>query len=157
MRTFLRVLIIGLCSLILGIAFNQGIDQGIHWKTLLTANPRIAQSGADVFISPEKAYLYLVSDEAVFFDVRPFDEYRIDHIPGALSLGVATLVSNPEIISGIDLNRMIIVYGFEAGSDDAKILAQLIRRHGYPKTMQLEGGFAAWLDRGLPVHEGRMP
>ena len=157
MKTFLRILIIALCSLILGVIFNADNNQGIHWKTLLTANPFVIRSNTEVFVPPDKAYFYLVGGEAVFFDVRPFDEYEMDHIPGALPLGVNTLLSHPHIISSVHFERMVIIYGFTSDSEDAKLLAQIVRKYGYPMTMLLEGGFAAWLDRALPVTEGRMP
>ncbi|NQT27540.1 hypothetical protein HQ585_19455 [candidate division KSB1 bacterium] len=157
MKTFLRILIIGLCALILGVFLNQGNDQGIHWRTLLSANPFVIQSNTEVFVAPQKVFGYLMADKAIFFDVRSFDEYEMDHIPGALPLGVTTLISNPQIIHTVNFDRMVIAYGFQADSEDAHILAQIIRRYGYPKTMLLEGGFAAWLDQGFPVHEGRMP
>jgi 3-mercaptopyruvate sulfurtransferase SseA len=157
MKTALRILIIALCALILGVILNQGNDQGIHWRTLLEANPFVTQSETEVFVPADKAYLYLMEDGAVFFDVRPFEEYAMDHIPGALPLNATTLLSNPEIIHTANSDRMVIVYGFQDDSEDARIFAQIVRRYGHPKTMLLEGGFAAWLDKGLPVQEGRMP
>jgi len=157
MRTFLRILIIALCSLILGVSLNTDNDQGIHWETLLKANPFVIQSNAEVFVPPDKAYFYAMGHEAIFFDVRPFDEYEMDHIPGALPLSLNTVLSNPHILSTVDFDRMIIIYGYESDMEDAKILAQLVRRFGYSMTMLLEGGFAAWLDQELPVNEGRMP
>lgn len=89
----------------------------------------------------------MAHDEVVLLDVRPEDEYRLGHIPGALNL---TLEELERKLADMSADREIVAYcrgpycvlSFEA--------VALLRRHGF-KARRLEDGMPEWRAAGLEV------
>lgn len=88
---------------------------------------------------------------AMLLDVRPEDEYRQGHLPGALNLTMEELENR---LSELPADREIIAYcrgpycvlSFEA--------VKALRERGY-RVRRLEDGFPEWKAAGLPVEEIR--
>lgn len=86
---------------------------------------------------------------AILLDVRPEDEYRLGHLPGAVNVASGELESR---LSELPADREIIAYcrgpycvlSFEA--------VQTLRDRGY-RARRLEDGFPEWKAAGLPVEE----
>jgi rhodanese-related sulfurtransferase len=85
----------------------------------------------------------------VLIDVRPEQEFRAGHIPGALSMPLDTLRAR---LRRLPRHREIIAYcrgPFCLFADQA---VALLARHGF-KARRLEDGVPDWRARGWPVEE----
>jgi rhodanese-related sulfurtransferase len=90
------------------------------------------------------------SGELVVLDVRPPEEYRAGHIPGAISMPLATL---KERLRELPDDREIVAYcrgPYCVMSIDA---VELLRAHGF-RALRLEDGVLEWRARHWPVAEG---
>jgi rhodanese-related sulfurtransferase len=88
--------------------------------------------------------------DVTVIDVRPEEEYRAGHIPGALSVPVAQLKRRlPEIPKGREVvaycRGPYCVYSVEA--------VAILRRHGY-QARRADEGLPDWRASGLPVVSG---
>jgi len=89
----------------------------------------------------------MAHDEVVLLDVRPQDEYRLGHIPGALNITLADLEQK---LANMPPDREIVAYcrgpycvlSFEA--------VALLRRKGF-HARRLEDGLPEWRAAGLAV------
>jgi len=89
----------------------------------------------------------LRSGTATMLDVRPEDEFRQGHLPGALNIPLAQLERR---LAELSADREIIAYcrgpwcvlSFEA--------VAALRQHGY-RARRLEDGFPEWKVAGLPI------
>jgi len=98
-------------------------------------------------ISRDELMQRLSGGTAALLDVRPEDEYRIGHLPGALNISVAELEAR---LSELPRDREIVAYcrgpycvlSFEA--------VKFLRERGYV-IRRLEDGFPEWKAAGLPI------
>lgn len=117
---------------------------------LLLGTPSFAQSDSALealSITPSELNARRQSDTApVVIDVRTPEEYAVGHIPRALNIAfdqVADRISEVEAPHGVVLYCMM---GPRARKGEAALLAA-----GYTSVIHLEGGLAAWQERGFPV------
>jgi len=85
--------------------------------------------------------------EVTVLDVRPLEEYRAGHIPGALSVPLNDLDRR---MAELPLDREVVAYcrgPYCVLAIDA--VAQL-KQHGY-RAIRLEEGVPDWRARGLPI------
>ena len=90
------------------------------------------------------------SGEVVVLDVRPPEEYRAGHIPGAISVPLGTL---KERLRELPKDQEIVAYcrgPYCVMSIDA---VELLRAHGF-RALRLEDGVLEWGSRSWPVEEG---
>jgi rhodanese-related sulfurtransferase len=89
----------------------------------------------------------LAAGDVVLLDVRPPEEYRAGHIPGARSIPVGALEQR---LAELPAGREVIAYcrgPFCLFSVEA---VELLCRHGY-RARRLDAGLPDWRRRGLPV------
>jgi rhodanese-related sulfurtransferase len=121
-----------------------------------TVAEMIAEANAQVkTISPKDAAVEGVSDKVVFLDVREPVEWE-HHIEGAVQvprglLEFAADPTSPRYKEELDPAGRVIVY-CRSGARAALACATL-KDMGYENVANLEGGFGAWQDAGLPVNE----
>jgi ArsR family transcriptional regulator len=100
-------------------------------------------------ISRDELMHRLNDGTAALLDVRPEDEYRTGHLPGALNISVRELEAR---LSELPKDREIVAYcrgpycvlSFEA--------VKVLRERGYT-VRRLEDGFPEWKAAGLPTEE----
>lgn len=93
----------------------------------------------------------LQDEDLVLLDVRPEEEYRAAHIPGARNIPVAELQQR---LREIGKEQEVIAYcrgPYCVYSDEA---VSLLRQAGY-RARRLEGGLPDWRAAGLPVEASR--
>ncbi|WP_345265376.1 metalloregulator ArsR/SmtB family transcription factor [Nibrella viscosa] len=98
-------------------------------------------------ISIEALTEKLELDEVVLLDVRPAEEYRMGHIPRAISVPIDQLDLQ---VKSLPARQEIIVYcrgPFCVFADEAVVR---LKNQGYRAT-RLEEGFPDWKRLGLPV------
>jgi rhodanese-related sulfurtransferase/DNA-binding transcriptional ArsR family regulator len=85
--------------------------------------------------------------DVIVLDVRPSEEYRAGHIPGALSIPVNELGRR---LAELPAEREVIAYCRGPYCVMAFEAVQKLRAHGRP-ARRLEDGFPEWRASGLPV------
>ena len=80
-------------------------------------------------------------------DLRPVEDYRKGHLPGARSLPLGELRARFEEVPTIDL---VVLY-CECPPSDAESAYRFLREHGYRNLSVMREGFDAWVKRGYPI------
>lgn len=145
-----RSLLLLAASLLAGLAINQVHPQGIRWSLLKPLPP--AAPGARLGdVSIEDAFFLFLEAKARFIDVRPREEYAIDHVPGAFSLPPADYYRAPALIENIERTATLVIYCFDSQCSEAGIMAQELHDLGFQEVLVLTDGFSEWLEKGFPV------
>lgn len=92
----------------------------------------------------------LHSGDVIVLDVRPGDEYRAGHIPGAHSLPIDELDRR---LDGLPRNREIVAYCRGPYCMFAREAVERLRAHGFEAT-RMEDGVREWRASGYPVEAG---
>lgn len=92
----------------------------------------------------------LHSGDVIVLDVRPEDEYRAGHIPGARSLPIDELDRR---LDGLPRNRDIVAYCRGPYCMFAREAVERLRAHGFEAT-RMEDGVREWQAWGYPVEAG---
>jgi rhodanese-related sulfurtransferase len=85
-------------------------------------------------------------EPVVVVDLRFPTDFRKAHVPGAINLPKGKW-SNPE---GLAKDRLNVLYCYDATCHLAAEAARELVAQGYP-VMEMEGGFAAWEAKSLPL------
>ena len=106
-------------------------------------------------VSPKDAFDEMTSDHVVFLDVREPVEWE-DHITGAVQVprGLLEFVADPASPKHnpeLDPERRVIVY-CRSGTR-AALATSTLKTLGFENVANLEGGFSAWKEAGLPTDE----
>ena len=88
--------------------------------------------------------------EVTVLDVRPAEEYRAGHIPGAISVPLADLERR---LAELPRTREIVAYCRGPYCVFAYQAVELLRAQGL-QARRLQGGFPEWRAAGLPVEIG---
>ena len=90
------------------------------------------------------------AEGAVYVDARPVEEYRREHVKGAISLPYPLLGDPPpEKIDQLkSLGRPIFAYGDGGRGDLGNLMASMLTELGVPNVRHLVGGLPAWKERG---------
>jgi rhodanese-related sulfurtransferase len=83
-------------------------------------------------------------------DVRPAEEYRAGHIPGALSIPVAQLTHR---LAELPKRREVVAYCRGPYCVYSVEAVDVLRRHGF-RARRAEEGLPGWRATGLPVAHG---
>src|SRR5204862_1731223 len=104
-------------------------------------------------VSPKQLKARLDKGEhPVVLDVREKEEVREGDVPGARSLPRGFLEMRVEEAVP-DKNTPVVAY---CGSGTRSLLAgRILKELGYTNVVSMRGGFTAWKNQGLPVHEDR--
>jgi rhodanese-related sulfurtransferase len=111
------------------------------------------QRGAMEAVGGEELLRRVKSGEAIVLDVRPAEEYRAGHIPGALSIPVDELKTR---LKELPKGREIVAYCRGPYCVMAVEAVELLREKGY-KAHRMEEGVVDWRARGWRIeteHEG---
>jgi rhodanese-related sulfurtransferase len=89
-------------------------------------------------------------EDVTVIDVRPEDEYRAGHIPGALAIPVAHLKRR---LAEVPRNRDVVAYCRGPYCVYAVEAVGILRKHGY-RARRTTDGLPAWRASGLPIASG---
>lgn len=101
-------------------------------------------------VSLEELRRRMRQGEVTVLDVRPEEEYRAGHIPGALSIPVAQLRRR---LSEIPKKREVVAYCRGPYCVYSVEAVGILRRHGY-RARRADEGLPAWRASALPVAAG---
>jgi rhodanese-related sulfurtransferase len=91
--------------------------------------------------------------ESIVLDVRPQEEYRAGHIPGAISIPLKELEAR---LSMLPRDREIVAYCRGPYCVLAVDAVKLLRSQGL-QAVRLEDGIPEWRAGGMPVAVGELP
>jgi rhodanese-related sulfurtransferase len=121
-----------------------------------TAMEMIVEAKAQVdHVTPKEAFAEVNSGKAILLDVREPVEWE-SHIDGALQvprglLEFAADPASPRHKVELDPSGRVIV--FCRSGARSTLAAYTLKIMGYEKVANLDGGFNAWKEAGLPVSE----
>jgi len=106
------------------------------------------EQGGEAFrrIGPQEASEMIRSGQAAVVDVREDWEYQRDHIPEALHVPLARIISQPAQA----ITRDDVIFVCEVGQRSA-VAAEMASALGKQHVYNLEGGMTAWRREQLPV------
>ncbi len=107
------------------------------------------------WVSTERLVRWLARpelDRPVLLDARAAREVAVSHLRGARRIDP----DHPDV-TALDVPRdaLVVVYcsvGWRSGG-----VADAMRRAGYLRVYNLDGGIFAWANEGRPLHRGNMP
>ena len=152
-QTLKRIFITGFAALILGFFVNQAHPRGIGWRLLLLSVDTQSRREAWNPISADSAFVHFMMKTAVFIDIRPGEEFDLDHIPDARSIPFHDFFKR-RVIDEV-YETVLVLYAFEPMSTRPRLMAQQLRKMGYTCVMFIRNGFSEWLERGFPTERGR--
>jgi rhodanese-related sulfurtransferase len=109
--------------------------------------PLLRRSSGGPWVNASQATQLINREDALVVDVREQGEFSGGHILGAKNLPLARLESSGDLAKRKD--KPVIVY-CDTGNRASKALAAL-KKQGFAKVVNLNGGLAAWKQAGLPV------
>ncbi len=121
-----------------------------------TAAEMVQEARAQVeSVAPKDAYEELSTGEAVALDIREPVEWE-HHVGGAVQVprGILEFVADPTSPrhnAELDPSRRVIVYCRSGGR--GALAAQTLKTMGFENVANLDGGFGAWTEAGLPTEE----
>ena len=148
--SWLDFVLVTLISVILAIIFNYSNPNGIPLF------PEIPDRSSIPMISPSVAMEEVQRGEALLLDAMPDNFYQKRHVRGAVSmpLGLFDIVYMMTFTEE-DKEKKIIVYGGTISRlYDLEVANKLLLR-GFKNVRIMEGGMAAWEEKGYPV-EGKV-
>jgi rhodanese-related sulfurtransferase len=131
-----------------------GVTLGLAWNSLSGRGFDLGQSvftqAGDQLVSASRARAWL-DEGALFLDARPRDFWRMNRIPGALSLPEEEFdQAFAELEPRLRQNLNLIVYCSGYGCESSHIVARQLRQRGFPAVI-LDEGLPAWQDEGYPL------
>ncbi|NIW79694.1 MAG: hypothetical protein GWN16_09635 [Calditrichae bacterium] len=148
---FHRSLLISILTLLIGFGINQFYSGGIRWGLLKPEFGNHPNPASITYVDADSAFTLLMSGQADFVDVRPTEEYNIDHIPGAISMPLLNFYTSAAMLATLNKQHTYIVYCFEAKCPDAEKLASELANRGFSNIMIMYDGLSGWLERGYPM------
>ena len=92
---------------------------------------------------------------AQLLEVLPADNYRQEHLPGAVNIPMPEL-TREKATAGLDPTRPVVVYCFDTECDLSSRAAALLEAYGFDEVYDYTGSKVAWLAMHLP-YEGTVP
>ena len=127
-------------ALLVGLAIGSG---------LMLAWPMLSRmSGTSSSLGPADAVLLINRENALVVDVRDESEYATGHITDARNIPLSQLDARIEELRKFK-DKPILV-NCQAGMRAAKACGML-KKHGFSKVYNLQGGLNAWQQAKLPV------
>lgn len=93
---------------------------------------------------------------ALLIDIRQPDEFRREHLPGAVSLPLEALLNGAPIVA--DSPAQTVIFHCQSGRRTQQNADALVRAAGQAQVAILEGGMSGWKQAHLPtVEDKRQP
>lgn len=125
---------------LIGLALGSGAM--LLWPLLRIGTPGVAN------VSPTDAVLLINRENALVLDVRNADEFTAGHITDARNIPLADLESRlGELLKFKDKALLVNCQGGVRSTSACAVL----KKGGFNKVYNLEGGLNAWVQAKLPV------
>ncbi len=105
------------------------------------------QAASDL-ISPKEASVLYAEKKAVIVDVREDDEWKAEHIAGAVHIPLDQLKDRlPELQAYKDT---AVIAQCRGGKRSLKAM-EVLKSAGFTKVYSMDGGLQAWTEQGLAI------
>ncbi len=139
-----RFTVILVTGVVAGLAWNTASGRGFALRRSV-----LVQAGDELVEAKDAKRL--LDRGALFLDARPRDFWRMNRIPGALSLPEDDFDrAFAELHGQLQRANGIVVYCSGFGCDASHIVARKLRERGFIAAI-LNEGIPAWQDAGLPM------
>ena len=112
--------------------------------------PLLRKSTGGPWVTTLQATQLMNRDDALVVDLRPAAEYAGGHILGARNIPLAELERRAAELDKHKAKPVILHCG---DGNRAGGGISLLRKLGFANVVNLSGGYAAWLQAGLPVEK----
>lgn len=107
------------------------------------------QANKGLLVSPSMAIRLMNNyDETLIIDIRAVAEYKNGHIKGAKNAPLNEFASSIESFSS-NKNKPVLLY-CNSGSTATRAI-NLLKKAGFEKINNLEGGIVAWKEANMPL------
>jgi len=110
-------------------------------------NAQVKQEG--ISFETFEAKLKQASPNPQILDARTAEEYKLNHLKGAVNVSVANEVELQKQIDQLDKNKPVFVYSINNGR--SAVLATKLRDQKFKEVYELPGGISKWVGAGRPV------
>jgi len=108
-----------------------------------------------LFTTLGDAKAYFDKSDAIFLDGRPAEDYKAEHIQGALSLYHEKLDAlYGQVLVNVPKDKLIITYCSDPECKTAIRLADGLVAKGYTRVLILLEGLPGWKSAGYPTDKG---
>lgn len=112
--------------------------------------PLVRRSAGGPWVNTVQLTQLINRENAIVIDVRDAAEYAKGHIVGARNVPLAQFEKR---IGELEkLRTKPLVMHCDTGNRSTKAL-DILRKNGFEKLYNLSGGYAAWLNAGLPAEK----
>lgn len=138
-------------SFVIGFFVNFFHPEGIPPALLTTS---IKPHSPWYRISPDSAFVLYTKKQAIFLDIRPEKDYRIDHIPNAHSLPFFEFFRNiKKFKENYPKEKIYVLYGDESTQHQARLMISQLYHLGYKQVASMYGGLLLWIEAGHPIEK----
>jgi rhodanese-related sulfurtransferase len=140
------VVLMVILSAVLSLAFNYSSPNGIP------VLPEVVFQDPAPRVDAPTAHQLLARREALLVDARPAELFQQKHIPGAVNVPAALfdVIYPMKLGPALKPELAVLVYGRTFSKRyDEELAQRLLQRHDQVRV--LEGGLAAWEEKGLAV------
>lgn len=96
-----------------------------------------------------EAKLKQASPNAQIVDVRTAEEYKLNHLKGAVQLDITKEADVKQLISKLDKKKPVFVYSINNGR--SATFVNTLKQNNFTEAYELPGGIAKWVGAGKPV------
>jgi 3-mercaptopyruvate sulfurtransferase SseA len=153
-NTFREVGRIVMLAAALGLVYNTLSPHGIP---LIRTDRHTLPAGVTVepsAINITEARQLFEQGNALFLDARHDEDFMLGHISGARSLPLEALENQPQILSGIPKDALLVTYCGGEDCASSTDLAYKLAAQGYTNVRIFFAGWREWLQHNLPVETG---
>ena len=123
-----------------------GLTVAIFW----TETMRLLRGGQS--LAPAALTALVNREDALVLDVRTAGDFEKGHIPGAKHLPLAQVEPEQKLLASARSRPVVLVCQRGQGASAA---AGKLRKAGFARVHELEGGIDGWQQAGLPLAKGR--
>jgi len=115
--------------------------------------PLVRRSTGGPWVTPAQATHLINREDALVVDVRDAGEYAAGHVLGAKNVPLARIEDGANDLAKRK-DKPLVVYCDTGTNRAAKALAAL-KKQGFARVVNLNGGIGAWQQAGLPVEKAK--
>jgi rhodanese-related sulfurtransferase len=161
-KIYFQAALIVLISILIGVTYNSFSDEGISlkgsWGNKILSDSLIVPysyyKNDPPAITLSQAMADFQAHNTIFLDARLEVDYKIGHIPKALSLPFEEFEQYyPEVEPLLSKDKNIITYCDGTECETSLFLARLLKERGFENLKIFFGGWSEWEKAGLPVEK----
>jgi rhodanese-related sulfurtransferase len=119
----------------------------VFCSTLWAQDTKVKQEG--ISFETFESKLKQASPNPQILDARTAEEYKRDHLAGAVNVSLANEVELQKQIDKLDKKKPVFVYSINNGR--SSVLVKKLKEQNFTEAYELPGGISKWVGAGRPV------